>query len=245
MNQLTREDLAQFCGNLQYRLKLLGQTRLHTDRLLATRFNVFDYIQPSENGLSDIIADLLRPGGRHGQGDAFLKEFIGTMDGTTSATWKSCAVYRERATTFIENSQRRLDVLIELDGFGVAIENKPWAGEQHEQIHDYVAHLHLKLAGQMREGSTIVGVWREKKPEYAALDELLFRTFAEADFTGERNQWWAWYGVLPSKYQDWNSASTLAAMHFQQKEAIDAFAAEISRVQQIATPIIDTFVAGS
>jgi len=48
MNTLTRDNLVQFVGNLHYRLALLTQTRKHTDRFLATRFNVFDYIAPTK-----------------------------------------------------------------------------------------------------------------------------------------------------------------------------------------------------
>ena len=149
MSKLTREELDHFTGNLQYRLKLLAQTRQHTDRLLATRFNVFfEYIRPNENLLSDVIKNLNNPNGDHGQGEAFLKEFIETMCGPTPPPWKFLSIHRENATSLIENHRRRMDVLIDLDSFGIAIENKPWADEQKDQIHDYVAHLERRFVGK-------------------------------------------------------------------------------------------------
>jgi hypothetical protein len=147
MNALTRDDLVHFTGNLQYRLKLLAQTRQHTDRLLATRFNIFHYLRPDENLLSDIIRDLLDAKGNHGQGEAFLKEFLETMCSSPISNWQFRSVERENATSLIDNTQRRMDVLLDLGNFGVAIENKPWAGEQKDQIHDYVTHLERRFAG--------------------------------------------------------------------------------------------------
>jgi len=47
------------------------------DNLLKSRlgsgFNVFDWIEPDENTLSDLLRDLLDPAGTHGQRSAFLK----------------------------------------------------------------------------------------------------------------------------------------------------------------------------
>jgi hypothetical protein len=147
MKALTREDLVHFTGNLQYRLKLLARTRQHTDRLLATRFNVFAYIRPNENRLSDVIAGLLDANGDHGQGDAFLKAFIEALCGPTPPPWDFRAVLREKATSLIESDRRRLDVLVDLASFGIGIENKPWAAEQDDQIGDYVANLERRFAG--------------------------------------------------------------------------------------------------
>src|SRR5262245_47098510 len=61
------------------------QDRLHTLRRaqqeyrarLAPDFSVFTrYIQPDENRLSLVLADLLDPDGDHGQGQLFLREFL-------------------------------------------------------------------------------------------------------------------------------------------------------------------------
>jgi len=147
MKDLTRDDLAHFSRNLRYRLGLLAQTRQHTDRLLATRFNVFAYIRPNENRLSDVIADLLNANGDHGQGGAFLKEFVQALWGPTAPPWEFQSVLREKTTSLIGSHRRRLDVVVDLKSFGIGIENKPWAGEQHAQIGDYVANLERRFAG--------------------------------------------------------------------------------------------------
>src|SRR5438034_121311 len=147
MSAITRAELTRFAGNLQYRMKLLAQTRIHTDRFLATRFNIFDYLEPNENLLSNIIANLVDPTGTHGQGDIFLKELLSLICKDVQPTWKSCAVKREDLTTFIDSNRRRIDVLIDFGNRGIAIENKPWAQEQKDQVGDYVAHLRQKFEG--------------------------------------------------------------------------------------------------
>lgn len=150
MKELTRADLLHFSGNLQYRLKLLGQTRQHTDRLLATRFNVFDYIRANENRLSDVIRDLLDANGTHGQGDLFLREFLEALYGPMPPPWEFQSVLREKTTSSIASHRRRLDVVVDLKSLGIGIENKPWAGEQYAQIEDYVANLERRFAGNYK-----------------------------------------------------------------------------------------------
>jgi hypothetical protein len=148
VNALTRADLLHFSGNLQYRLKVLGQTRQHTDRLLATRFNVFDYIRADENRLSDVIRDLLDANGTHGQGDLFLREFLDTVCDVVPTGWTFRSAVRENSTSLIESHRRRIDIVVDLQSFGIGIENKPWADDQDDQIRDYVAHLGRRFAGK-------------------------------------------------------------------------------------------------
>src|SRR5207302_2726232 len=100
MSGFSRTTLQQFAQSLQYRIRLLAETRVHTDRLLATRHNVFLYIQPDENRLSDILGDLLDPTGPHGQGDTFLRQFVAKLPGQ-SFDARPCTVFRENITSRI------------------------------------------------------------------------------------------------------------------------------------------------
>src|SRR5207302_6520213 len=54
----------------------------------------------------------------------------------------------ENITSRIESHLRRIDILVDFTDFGLAIENKPWAGDQKDQISDYVAHLERQFAGR-------------------------------------------------------------------------------------------------
>lgn len=148
MRKLTRIEMVQFAAGIKYRLDLLAKTRVHTDRLLATRFTVFDYIKPNENDLSDIIRDLVDPSGAHGQGDVFLRKFLETMCGMRVPLGQFKSALREDSTSLITKFRRRMDVLVDLGTFGVAIENKPWAEDENDQIKDYVDHLDRRFAGR-------------------------------------------------------------------------------------------------
>lgn len=139
-------ELRSFFENLAYRLKLLEETRAQTDVFLSSRFNIFNFIEPDENRLSDIIATLLNPRGEHGQGDIFLREFLKIVCRKESSASGSVAVHREDFTTFLKSNRRRMDVLVEMEDFALAIENKPWAREQEEQVGDYVGHLQRRYS---------------------------------------------------------------------------------------------------
>jgi hypothetical protein len=149
VNVGTKDELESFFGHLDYRLKLHEKMNAAVQPLLATKFNVFDFIAPDENRLSDILACLLNPHGNHAQGAVFLEEFLRLvcdLEFDVGAVHR-IEVKREERTGLIDRNRRRIDILIDIkgflpqDSFGVGIENKPWAGEQPEQLNDYRKQL--------------------------------------------------------------------------------------------------------
>ena len=133
---------------------------LHNPQL-ALDFNLVSCLCPDENRLSKVIADLLDPKGKHGQGAIFLKLFLEVVTNSSSES-NHVTVERmkhlkeisnealeknrikpqlEALTKCIENNQRRIDILLKINGFGIAVENKPWANDQKKQIQDYYDHL--------------------------------------------------------------------------------------------------------
>ena len=68
-----RDRYQRFFGGLAPRLKMARDVERELDRKLAHRFNVLSYLRDNELGLSRIIADLLNPQARHGQGGLFLE----------------------------------------------------------------------------------------------------------------------------------------------------------------------------
>ena len=143
-------ELDRFFSGLESYDHVWWKAKESLDVHLARAFSVFDYIQPDENGLSRIIADLLDPGGKHGQGVTFLRAFLDMLRDEGAAVRQDgefdlskSQIRCEAATTYISHNLRRIDIRIELSRvFGIGIENKPWAGEQPDQLSDY--HLELK-----------------------------------------------------------------------------------------------------
>lgn len=134
-----------FFSDLKFRLDIVKQHSAETNRFLSRDFNVFDYIYADENKLSDIIADLLDPIGKHGQADLFLKEFIKLIRRSEFLQKSHPKVSREIRTTLIPKNRRKMDILIEWPTHGVMIESKPWAKDQHEQLWDYKQYLERRF----------------------------------------------------------------------------------------------------
>lgn len=133
-----------FFDGLGTRLEAAREIERELDRRLAQRFNVFDYIRTDELGLSRVIADLLDPHGNHGQGSLFLRLIpaVGELIGAERLPDEDeISVELERGTP----TQRRIDVSVEMriDGqrYCLAIENKPYTGDQKDQVKDYLEFL--------------------------------------------------------------------------------------------------------
>lgn len=145
-------------------LDALARTLAEEDRKhSATRteqapdFNAFEHFAPDENRLSYIIAQLINPLGSHAQGSLFLDAFLklapeGPQESRKKAsapgetpwarpTGAVTSVSLESRTHNIAASNRRLDVRVDFTDGVVAIENKPWAGEQTLQVGDYLDEL--------------------------------------------------------------------------------------------------------
>ena len=160
MNELN-QNLDRYFRDLKFRYKFFLQNKKLTDKYLATDFQVFDYIIPDENRLSDIIVNLLNPNGTHGQGSIFLELFLSTIEnilkrnrvtGANLSKLKSVKlnlnsykinILREVLTSNINASQRRMDILATIGNLGIMIENKPWALDQEKQLVDYLKNLKL------------------------------------------------------------------------------------------------------
>jgi len=137
-------SVQNFFDTLGLRLKLAREERREKNVFLALEFNVFSYIDPNESRLSDLIAELLSPDGKHGQGDTFLRLFLEQLRFERHGPPKASPypkVRREEPVTYPPDSCGFMDIVIDLGSYGIGIENKPWAGEQKDQMERYHNHL--------------------------------------------------------------------------------------------------------
>lgn len=150
---------------------------LFADRL-APDFNIFDYLRTDEMGLSRCIASLLNPTGTHGQGSVFLESFLNCLDHelpeSRNTNWATtsmdgCQVSLEEQA----NGLRRIDVYLRFkNGEIIGIENKPWAGDQENQLKDYAEFIEKKadeknwlLIYLCNDESSIYSIAKEKREE--------------------------------------------------------------------------------
>ena len=136
-----RQGLARFFNELTPRLEAAHTVERELDRQLARRFNALDCLRPNEQQLSTLIAHLLDPKGKHGQGGIFLRRFLdllATERFGRLGDLRNSRVYLE----FQIKDRRRLDIVVEFDKRRcLAIENKPRAGDQPDQIKAYLDWL--------------------------------------------------------------------------------------------------------
>ncbi len=136
-------DPTSFIKDVSSQLAGLRRARELYSPSIAPDFNVLSILQPNELRLSGLLAELLRPDGRHAQKETFLRLFLKRFKLTHlgAATMKA-KVKTESPADRSDRPQRRLDILIELEPRGkICIENKPWAMDQQNQVKDYLSHL--------------------------------------------------------------------------------------------------------
>lgn len=147
-----KHDIARYFEEMRVRLSVVDETKKEIDRLVAPDFSLFSILWVDEVRLSNMIAHLLDPSGKHGQGRLFLDAFLDTLESIQSGgrigqfrkAWSGSTTIKveiEKATDMIEASQRRMDILVHGNGYGMMIENKPWAVDQMDQLSDYGRHL--------------------------------------------------------------------------------------------------------
>ena len=145
---VARPELEHFFASVNHRVELAETQQRRIDKRRATGFNVFHLIEPDENKLSDILADLLDPKGDHGQGDLFLRLLFKQLGlGSDAKLTKNATVQREAPTHGILKYRRRMDVFVEA-GALLVIENKLDSLEQRDQVKDYLEHLQRCTRGR-------------------------------------------------------------------------------------------------
>jgi len=184
-------SLARFFPSLRQELHTFREQKRDSDIYLASDFNVFDFIDPDENTLSDILKVLLDPRGPHGQGVLFLEQFLAHASVPTELHLAGARIFREDATSYIYNPWRRIDITLDLSldsgghqhDFGIGIENKPWAGDQHQQVPDYIEHfrkrygdyfLLIYLSGSDLPPSSLP---EDKRTQLERLNQFRFLTY--------------------------------------------------------------------
>lgn len=193
--------LSRFFDALSPRLDMAREVDEKLNAALARRFNVLDYLRTSEMGLSRVIADLLDPRATHGQRALFLDTFLRGLQRSSAEQGRLLnlthgfgywTVAEESVKVKVERTIRggRLDISVEFEGSDkqlrcLAIENKPYAGDQDKQIHRYLGFLEETYGDRQPTNHLLIylsrtgGLPSEKSVTKARLDkEVTERDFA-------------------------------------------------------------------
>lgn len=158
-------ELIRYFNELDVRLSAIEHVKKQIASVLAPDFTLFSILRPDEVRLSNLIAQILNPNGAHGQSFVYLDLFLDHLKesikskmsdantqiiDTIQREWKKSSTIRtvlEQCTNLISESQRRVDILIDGNGYGLMIENKPSAADQKGQLSDYAKYLDLRYGG--------------------------------------------------------------------------------------------------
>ena len=116
---------------LQHLLDKLDVLRLRQELIRPSdTFNIFRILRNESDEVnlhSRFLFELLNPTGSHGAGNVFLRLFLKECE-LPDLNYGNVRVMREHAN---------IDILIQDNQRAVVIENKIYAGDQHEQLHRY------------------------------------------------------------------------------------------------------------
>lgn len=114
------------------------QAKIRYASQIAPDFKLFKFFNINENTLSRCLAYLLNPKEDHAQGDLFLSHFHSVIENPENKlACHSARIFTEYTIT----NRRRIDIYIASKDILIGIENKPWAADQIDQLHDYATWL--------------------------------------------------------------------------------------------------------
>lgn len=139
-----QKQIISLFKDVKFKTETLKEARNRFADRLAPDFSIFDYLRTDEMGLSRCIADLLDPMGKHGQKEVFLEAFLDLAGLDLSANTEGCKVKTEKQA----NGLRRIDIYLKFEsGEIIGIENKPWAGDQENQLSEYASFIEKEAGG--------------------------------------------------------------------------------------------------
>ena len=190
-------EYRQFLAEVRPRIETARRLERELDRKLAHRFNVLDYLRYDELGLSRFIADFLDPSGKHGQEMLFLDAYLKLVRAGHALKWPDShdcdvAVETERST----DEGRSIDISVEFSTrhgkrYCLAIENKPYAADQQNQVRDYLLFLNGKYDDRFLliylsptgEGPSEWSIGRNERKDWE--DHLAIMPYYQADLEDE------------------------------------------------------------
>jgi hypothetical protein len=170
---VSEQAIQQLLDQVVFELGTLRSAKRKFSAQLAPDFRIFDYLRDDEIALSKCFADLLNPNGKHGQGRLYLDSFLKIIGWQSSV--KDCKVELEKQA----NGMRRIDIFLRFDEGLIGIENKPWAEDKKDQLHDYAEYLNRSAIGK---GWKLIYLCNEAPPEHSIKSEKRLSLFGNHHF---------------------------------------------------------------
>lgn len=176
-----QQQITSLLDTVAFKTEALKEARNRFADRLAPDFSIFDYLRTDEMGLSRCIASLLDSTGKHGQKEVFSEAFLKKIEWSGNTKIRSVRLEKQA------NGQRRIDIYLQFqNGAIIGIENKPWAGDQENQLSDYASFIEREAGDKEwllvylsnNEPSEYGGIGKEKQKQLK--DE---GNFVQLDYT--------------------------------------------------------------
>lgn len=137
------QNISRYFNTMKFIIRASESADQMLKKRLGTGFSCFDWMPVSETLISSLMREFLDTKGSHGQGAVYLKLFLELFSNRLQSANAKNATVTAEALTYSLNRPRRIDLLIDFGSAtgGIAIENKPWAAEQEDQLDDYIDHM--------------------------------------------------------------------------------------------------------
>jgi hypothetical protein len=142
-----KADIQKLLKHLSDQLPELDAETRGIQMFGAPRLNAFAIFEPDERRVNRILADLLDPKGRHGQGELFLNIFLRAVDLPELRRGGHVTVSIDDKTS----QGRLIDITVSTDDAIMGIEVKLWSSQQKDQLKDYEEHLKNAARGRCSE----------------------------------------------------------------------------------------------
>lgn len=114
----------------------------------SSLFNPLRFFVINENKMSEVIAFLLSPKEKHGQGDAYLRCFCNYFCLDEIADFERVRIHCEKTT----DEQRRIDILVQVGDVYFIIENKfKDAMDQKNQLNHYFDYMNKQVEQRLKD----------------------------------------------------------------------------------------------
>lgn len=132
--------LLQSAQNLASETGILAKSYARVSKAKGEYFNIFSILNMETNEEqthSKFIAELLNPRGRHGMVDRFLELFLEKFEIEDFRTELAKVDVEYHVGRVSDEHGGRIDILVRSGAKSIVIENKIYAGEQHNQLLRY------------------------------------------------------------------------------------------------------------
>lgn len=175
-----KAGVQRIISDYRKKLPILDAEVLGAQMYGAPQLSAFSILRPDERRITDTLADILNPKGRHGQGSLFLNEFLQALGISPIARDEKVAIHVD----YMTGQKGLIDIVIDHNDFLIGIEVKIFAKQGKDQLQKY----YDALSPDARERPFKLVFLADQKPE-TAQDVVIRMPWVAAKAENAKGHW--------------------------------------------------------